>query len=41
MNRPILTTGRLELHPFYLTDKFDVQRLAGNPNLSDNTLSTP
>ena len=41
MNQPILTTERLRLRPFCLEDADDIQRLAGNINVSQQTLSIP
>lgn len=41
MNQPILTTERLTLRPFYLSDAKDVERLAGDISIADTTLNVP
>lgn len=41
MNQPTLTTKRLILRPFCVTDAEDVQRLAGEKAIADTTLSLP
>lgn len=38
---PTLTTDRLTLRPFLLSDAADVQRLAGSREVADTTLSIP
>jgi len=41
MNHPILTTDRLLLRQFFLTDAPDVKRLAGDRDIAYNTLLIP
>jgi len=41
MKQPTLLTRRLKLRPFLKTDANDVQRLAGNKNVSKTTLTIP
>jgi len=41
MNHPILTTDRLLLRQFFLTDALDVKRLAGEREIAYNTLLIP
>ena len=41
MDRPTLTTPRLLLRPFVLTDARDAQRLAGAREIADGTLTIP
>ena len=41
MDQPILTTERLTLRPFSLSDAKEVQRLAGDRAIADTTLNVP
>ncbi len=41
MKQPILTTERMILRPFELSDANDVQRLAGAREIADTTLTIP
>jgi RimJ/RimL family protein N-acetyltransferase len=41
LERPVLTTARLRLRPFELTDSPEVQRLAGAPEVAATTLNIP
>lgn len=41
VSQPLLTTGRLLLRPFALSDAPDVQRLAGAREIADTTLNVP
>ena len=41
MEQPVLQTARLLLRPFALSDAFDLQRLAGAPEVADTTLNMP
>lgn len=41
MKQPTLTTERLTLRPFILSDAKEVQRLAGNRSIADTTLNVP
>jgi ribosomal-protein-alanine N-acetyltransferase len=40
-DQPTLTTERLSLRPFIADDAFDVERLAGLPEIADTTLNIP
>ncbi len=40
-NIPVLSTGQLILRPFGLSDALDVQRLAGDKEIAQNTLLIP
>jgi len=41
MDQPILNSKKLILRPFSLTDAADVEQLAGDPQVSQTTLSIP
>lgn len=41
MNQPTLTTKRLTLRPFCLSDAKDIKRLAGDKSIADTTLNIP
>jgi RimJ/RimL family protein N-acetyltransferase len=41
VKQPVIETKRLMLRPFYLRDAIDVQKLAGNRNVSESTLNIP
>ncbi|OAN11249.1 acetyltransferase [Photobacterium jeanii] len=39
--QPLLTTDRLILRPFQLSDALTVQKLAGDPNIANGTINVP